>query len=183
MVQRDPEAGVAGSAALVCLGAVAGAHGLRGEVRVLAFTAEPESIGDYGDVATEDGAHTFSLTVVRRLPRGQILARLAGVTDRNMAEALKGTRLYVPRDHLPSPQEGEYYHTDLIGLAVRTTGGDALGTVIAVHNFGGGDMLEIQASDEPSIMVPFTPDVVPHVDVGGGTVTVDPPPGLLEDET
>ncbi len=182
MAEPSAEAGVTGSAARVCLGAIAGAHGMRGEVRVLAFTAEPEAIGDYGDVATGDGARTFRLTVVRRLPRGQILARLAGVTDRTTAEALKGTRLFVSRDRLPPPQEGEYYHADLIGLAARTAEGGALGTVKAVHNFGGGDMLEIAAPQGPSIMVPFTPDAVPDIDVDGGTVTVDPPPGVLEEE-
>lgn len=183
MAEPRAEAGVTGSAARVCLGAIAGAHGMRGEMRVLAFTAEPEAIGDYGDLTTEDGARTFCLTVVRRLRRGQILVRLAGVRDRTMAEALKGTRLFVPRDRLPPPQEGEYYHADLIGLAARTADGDTLGTVTAVHNFGGGDMLEIAVPQGPSIMVPFTPDAVPDIDVDGGTVTVDPPPGVKEEET
>ena len=180
MAKRDAGAGVTGSAAHVCLGAIAGAHGVRGEVRVLVFTAAPEAIGDYGDVATEDGAHSFRLTVVRRLPRGMVLARLAGVDDRDAAEALKGVRLYVPRDRLPPPPEDEFYHADLIGLAARTAEGIDLGTVTAVHNFGGGDVLEISPTRGASVMLPFTPEVVPEVDIDGGTVTVEPPPGMLE---
>lgn len=181
MAKRDAAANAAAPATQVCLGAVAGAHGVRGEVRVLVFTAEPEAIGDYGDVATEDGAHKFDLTVVRRLPRGMVLARLEGVEDRDAAEALKGVRLYVPRDRLPPPQDGEYYHADLIGLAARMVDGAFLGTVTAVHNFGGGDVLEFSTGKGASVMLPFTPDIVPEVDIDGGTITVDPPPGALED--
>lgn len=181
MAKRDPEAGVAGPVAQVCLGAIAGAHGVRGEVRVLVFTAEPEAIGDYGDVATEDGAHTYRLTVVRRLKQGLVVAQLDGVGDRDAAAALKGVRLYVPRDRLPRPSEDEYYHADLIGLAARTVAGNEIGTVTAVHNFGGGDMLEISPVHGASIMLPFTPDVVPEIDIAGGTVTVDPPPDVVEE--
>ncbi len=166
----------------VCLGVITGAHGVRGTVRVRPFTAEPEAVSAYGEVSTEDGTRQFGLTVVGRAPKAQVLVRLTGVDDRAAAKALKGTRLYVPRERLPPAGEEEYYHADLIGLAVEEVGGRALGTVKAVHNFGGGDVMEVVAADGASIMVPFTRAVVPVIDLASGRIVIDPPPGLLEEE-
>jgi len=182
MSKPNPEIGATGSVERVCLGAVAGAHGMHGGVRMIPFTAEPEAIGDYGDLITEDGARTFGVTVVRRLPRGQILVQLVGVDNRTTAEGLKGTKLFVPRDSLPPTGEGEYYHADLIGMTACTTDRIPFGIVAAVHNFGGGDMLEIAIVSGSSIMIPFTPDAVPDIDIEGGTAIINPPQGLLEEE-
>jgi 16S rRNA processing protein RimM len=164
----------------VCIGAVAGAHGVRGDLRVRAFTARPEDVGAYGAVETEDG-RSLSLRVLRSLKDGVVLARIAGVTDRDQAEALRSRRLYVPRAALPAPEEDEFYHADLIGLAVQRGDGVALGTVAAVHDFGAGDILDIvPAEGGESVLLPFTRETVPVVDLPGGRLIADPPSGLFE---
>lgn len=126
----------------VCLGAIAGAFGVKGEVRLKSFCAEPASIADYGPLATEDG-RSFTVTITRPL-KGAFAARLSGVTDRDAAEALRGTRLYADRSRLPPPGEDEFYHADLIGLVVLDTGGATLGRVKAIHDHGAGDLLEVE---------------------------------------
>jgi len=169
---------------LVCVGVVSGARGLKGEVRVRSFTAEPEDIAAYGPVVDETGAPRFDLTVVGA-HRNDVIVHIDGVTDRTQAEALKGTRLYVPRAALPETEADEYYHADLLGLDAEVVGGEALGTVKAVHDFGAGDVLEIDGGPEGPVMVPFTRAAVPEVDIAGGRVVIAPVPGLLgrdEDE-
>jgi 16S rRNA processing protein RimM len=147
---------------------------VRGEVRIKAFTANPRSIGRYGPVEDETGARQFKLTV-RGETKGLVIARLDGVADRNQAEALRGLRLYVPRDKLPKPRRGEWYVADLIGLAVEDTGGTPLGKVRSVQNFGAGDVLELERADGTTEFLPFTKAVVPEVDIDGGRVVIDPP--------
>jgi 16S rRNA processing protein RimM len=115
--------------------------------------------------------------------KGQVLVRLEGVADRTAAEAMRGVRLYVPRDALPAMEdEDEFYHADLIGLAAVLADGTEIGKVRAVFDFGAGDSLELShtATGKP-LLVPFTREVVPVIDVAGGKVVVDPPPGLLGD--
>lgn len=182
MASRRTGASATKPSSRVCLGVITGAHGVRGTVRVRPFTAEPEAVSAYGEVSTEDGTRHFGLTVVGRAPKAQVLVQLTGVGDRAAAKALKGTRLFVPRERLPPAGEEEYYHADLIGLAVEEVGGRALGTVTSVHNFGGGDVLEVVAAGGTAIMVPFTRAVVPVIDLAGGRIVIDPPPGLLEEE-
>ena len=165
----------------VCLGAVAGAQGVRGEVRIKPFTEDPLDVGAYGPVTTEDGARSFAIKVVR-LQKGVVVARLDGVRDRNEAEALKGTRLYVPRARLPVPDEEDtWYHADLVGMAVVRTDGTALGELIAVQDFGAGDLLEIRLEGQRrTVLVPFTREAVPRVDTGAGIITVDAADDLLD---
>ena len=110
-----------------------------------------------------------------------MIARLAGVDDRNRAEALRGLRLYLPRAALPPPEAEEYYHADLIGLDAVLADGTPVGQVRAVHDFGAGDTLEIARAGAPPAMVPFTRAVVPMVDIDRGRLVIDPPPGLLDD--
>jgi len=110
-----------------------------------------------------------------------LVADFDGIGDRNAAERLRGTELYVPRSRLPRPHEDEFYHVDLIGLEARTVTGEPLGTVRAVNDFGAGDILEIIGAR--TVLVPFTRAIVPEVDLAAGTLTVDPPPGLFDDET
>lgn len=147
---------------------------MRGEVRIKAFTENPRAIGRYGPVEDETGARKFKVTV-RGETKGLVIARLDGVADRDQAEALKGLRLYVPRDKLPKPKRGEWYVADLIGLAAEDTGGAPLGRVKSVQNFGAGDVIEIERQDGTTEFLPFTKQVVPEVDVAGGKIVIDPP--------
>lgn len=149
-----------------------GAHGIRGEVLIHTFTATPDAIAAYGPLS--DGAETraFKVTGVRATPKGAV-ARIAGVTDRDAAEALKGTELYVARDRLPAASEGEFYHTDLIGLAAVDRAGAEIGEVVAVQNFGAGDLIEIRlAGSRTTELLPFTETFVPEIDIAAGRMIV-----------
>lgn len=151
---------------------------MRGAVRLKSFTGEPEAIAGYGPLTDESGERRFTLRLIGNA-KGLLIAKIAGVEDRDRAETLRGLRLYLPRTMLPPPAEEEYYHADLIGLHAVLTDGATLGQVRAVHDFGAGDTLEIVRADGPPAMVPFTKAVVPVVDIAAGTLVVDPPPGLL----
>lgn len=163
----------------ICVGVIAGAHGVRGAVRIKSFTAEPKAIVTYGPVEDESGQRKFELRFIGTV-KGVVLAKLSGVTDRDQADALRGLQLYLPREALPPPDEEEYYHADLIGLAALLENGTEIGTVQAVHDFGAGDCLEIVRPAGPPLMAPFTRAVVPVVDIAAGRVVLDPPPGLLD---
>lgn len=158
---------------LTCVGALAGAFGVQGEVRLKSFCADPAAIAEYAPLLTEDG-RSFGIRIVKPL-NGAFAARLTGVANREAAEALKGTRLYVPRERLPDPGDDEFYHADLIGLAVVDTGGAALGTVRAVLDHGAGDFLEIARPGTADLLLPFTRALVPTVDIAGGRIVADPP--------
>ena len=163
---------------------------MRGLVRIKSFTAEPEAIAGYGPLRDETGARRFELEVLDRAPGKRVadvvLARIAGVTDRDAAEALRGMRLYVERDALPQPTEDEeYYYADLIGLRCDYPDGTPFGRVKAVHDFGASDLLELSIEtgagrQTGTVLVPFTREVVPVVDIAGGHLVVDPPEGLIE---
>lgn len=159
----------------VCVGAIAGAFGVKGEARLKSFTDHPDAIADYGPLETEDGARSFDITITRTVKDG-VAARLSGVKTREDAEALKSTRLYVPRERLPAPDEDEFYYTDLIGLSIETPDGRKIGRIKAVQDFGAGDMLEYapQGGGE-SLFLPFTREIVPTVDLAGGRVIAEPP--------
>jgi 16S rRNA processing protein RimM len=166
----------------VCLGVVGAPHGVRGAVRIKSFTAEPAAIAGYGALEDESGARQFTLRVVGTAKGdGMVIATLSGVADRDRAEALRGLRLYAPRAVLP-PIGGdeEFYHADLVGLAALLEDGTRLGMVIAVHDFGAGDMLEIGRDTGQPVLVPFTRAAVPVVDLAGRRVVVDPPAGLID---
>ncbi|QYE36779.1 ribosome maturation factor RimM [Polymorphobacter sp. PAMC 29334] len=152
----------------ITLAAVAGAHGIGGEVRLKLFGDTPDALKRYKSF--DAAGRTLTLKSLRP-DKGGAIARFAEIADRNAAEALRGTVLTVPRDTLPPLAEGEYYHADLIGLAVFDTEGAAIGTVIAVENFGAGDILEIEKPDRKTFMVPLTPTAVPEI---GHRVLIDP---------
>lgn len=156
--------------AVVCVGAIAGAFGVKGEARIKSFCAEPKAIADYAPLTSQDG-RSFDLTITRSVKEG-FAAQLSGVPTREAAEALKGTRLYAPRDRLPALPDDEFYHADLIGLSVVDTGGASLGKVRAVHDFGAGDVLDIVGGPKP-IMLPFTRSAVPTVDLTAGRLVAD----------
>ena len=162
----------------VCVAAIAGAYGVRGEARVKSFTADPLAFADYAPLESEDGARQFSVKVTRPVAGG-FAARLGGVPTREAAEALKGTRLYAPRDRLPPLETDEFYHADLIGLAAFDTGGAALGRVLAVDDFGAGDVIDIGGPGLRTLTLPFTRAVVPTVDIAQGRVVIDPPAEVI----
>ena len=165
---------------LICVGAIAGAFGVQGEVRIKSFTADPEAIADYAPLTSEDGSRSFDVQLTRAIAQG-FAARLSGVRSKEEADALKGLRLFAPRDRLPALPDDEFYHADLIGLAVFDTGGKQLGPVKAVLNHGASDLLEVQVPGaSATVLVPFTLAVVPTVDLAPGRIVADPPDGLFE---
>ena len=160
---------------LILLGQITGAHGIRGDVIVRTFTSEPEAIAAYGTLTDKTGQKQFKLRLVRVTNKG-VVARLDGISDRNGAEAVRGQELYIDRAKLPAPKETEYYHADLVGLTAVTADGSEFGRVIAVQNFGAGDLLEIQlAASKATEMIPFTNANVPDVDIASHRLTVIPP--------
>jgi 16S rRNA processing protein RimM len=167
----------------VCVARIGAAHGTRGEVRLWTFTADPMAVADYGPLETEDGSASFEIESVRPA-KAHLVARLKGVNDRNAAEKLVNLDLYVPRERLPPPEADEFYHADLIGLAALTPDGQRFGTVVAVHDFGAGNLIEVRpdnASD--TVMVPFTETTVPEIDIAGGRIVIDLPQETSKQET
>ena len=161
------------------LGEIGAAQGLKGEVRIRSYTQDPADITAYGALEDESG-RTIEIESLRVTPKA-LIARIKGVATREGAEALTRTKLYVPRSRLPQREEEQWYHAELIGLEAVGTDGAALGTVVAVLKFGAGDLIEVRpASGGESLIVPFTRDTVPEVDVEGGRLTLAPPEGLFE---
>lgn len=164
----------------VCVGALAGAFGVRGEVRLKSFCVPPEAIADYGPLSTEKGDKSFEVTITGQVNNG-LSARLSGVNSKEAADALRGIRLFVNRDALPSLPDDEFYHADLIGLAAFDAGGEKLGRIKAVLNHGAGDLLELDCGPgKSSVLVPFTLAIVPTVDLSAGHVVIDVPEGLFD---
>jgi 16S rRNA processing protein RimM len=156
----------------ILLGRIAGAHGIRGEVIIHAFTEPPENVAAYGPLTDAAGACTFEIASAHATAKG-VVARLAGVADRSAAEALKGVELYVARDRLPAAAEDEFYHVDLVGLAAVDRDGNRIGEIVAVQNYGAGDLLEIRlAGARQTEIIPFTDAFVPEVDVKAKRVVV-----------
>ena len=165
---------------LVCVAQIGAAHGVRGEVRLRAFTDDPLAVMRYGPLQAENGRH---LEIEAARPAKDVLvARFVGIADRDAAESLKNLKLYVPRARLPAIEEPEtYYHADLVGLAVVDLAGTLLGTLTAIHDFGAGELIEVApAAGGPTVLLPFTKTVVPTVDLAGRRVVVDPPADTLE---
>jgi 16S rRNA processing protein RimM len=163
----------------VLLGEIGAAQGLKGEVRLRSYTQDPAAIARYGALDDEHGRR-IEIESLRVTPKA-LIARIKGVTTREGAEALANTKLYIARSRLPARDEEEWYHADLIGLAVVNAAGAPIGTVIAVQNFGAGDLIEVKPSaGGPTVLVPFTRDAVPEVDVEGGRLVLVPPEGLFE---
>jgi 16S rRNA processing protein RimM len=163
----------------VLLGEIGAAQGLKGEVRIRSFTEDEAAIVDYRPLEDESG-RVVEIESLRATPKA-LIARVKGVTTREGAEALTGTKLYAPRSRLPEREEEEWYHADLIGLAAIDREGRSLGVIVAIHNFGAGDLLEMKpASGGPTVLVPFTRDTVPEIDVEGGRLTLVPPESPLD---
>jgi 16S rRNA processing protein RimM len=150
------------------------AHGLKGEVRLKSHTGDPLAIATYGRLQTADG-RSLTLRSVRQAAGDQpdlLVAQVEGIGTREAAEALNRVELYIPREKLGEPEEDEYFLADLIGLVARTEAGEPIGTIVAVPNYGGGDLLDIAPPRGPTILVPFTKEFVPALDLKAGFVTV-----------
>jgi 16S rRNA processing protein RimM len=160
----------------VCVGRIGAAHGLRGEVKLKSFTTDPFAIANYGALETEDGTRSFQIEALRPA-KDFFVARIAGVKDRTAAERLRNLELYVPRERLPPPEDADtFYEADLIGLAAVTNAGENIGTVVALHNFGAGDLIELRpAGGGVTMMLPFNATVVPTIDIAGGRIVIEPP--------
>lgn len=167
---------------LVQMAVIGAPHGVKGEVRVKTFTGDPTALGDYGPLTDGQGR---SFEVVGLRPANTVVVvRFKGVTTREQAEALNGVALFLERSALPDDlDEEEFYHADLVGLDVEDEAGETVGEVIAIHDFGGGDILEVRLAGKTTIMVPFTRAAVPEVDVGGCRLRIDrTAAGLTEDD-
>lgn len=158
----------------ICIARIGAAHGVRGAVKLWTFTEDPLAVKAYGPLMTKDGARSFEVASAREA-KGHLVATLKGVGSREDAERLNGIELYIARDKLPAPDENEYYHADLIGLAAVTPLSEPLGRVIAIHNFGAGDIIEIAPPHGPTMLLPFTNAVVPTVDLAAGHVVIELP--------
>jgi 16S rRNA processing protein RimM len=168
-------------AALICIARIGAAHGVRGAVKLWTFTEDPLAVKTYGPMVTKDGARSFEVATAREA-NGHLVATLKGVATREDAERLNGIELYIPREKLPTTDEDEYYHADLIGLAAVTSADEPLGRVIAIHNFGAGDIIEIAPPQGATMLLPFTNAVVPTVDLGGGRVVIELPSEIAGDD-
>lgn len=168
-------------AAPICVARIGAAHGVRGAVKLWTFTEDPFAVKAYGPLTTRDGARQFEVTSAREA-KGHLVATLKGVATREEAERLNGVELYVAREKLPDTDADEYYHADLIGLAAVNAANEPLGKVIAIHNFGAGDIIEIAPPGGTTMLLPFTNAVVPSVDVAGGRVVIELPPEIEGDE-
>lgn len=160
----------------ILLGTIGAAHGIKGEVRITSHTQEPEAIASYGPLDTNRPGLTITIESAR-LQKTVLIARLKGVRDRNEAELLNGTELYIDRSRLPDPEdEDDFYHADLIGLDARLESGVSIGKVTALHNHGAGDILEVQDDRSgDSFLFPFTKAVVPTIKIADGYLTIAPP--------
>ena len=164
---------------LICIGAVAGSFGVRGEVRLKSFCAVPEDIETYSPLQSEDGSQSFSVSLTRVTNNG-FVAILGGIDTKEQADAIKGLRLFAPRDALPNLPDDEYYYSDLTGLDVYDTGGNLLGQVKSVMNHGAGDLLEVHGPGlKDTVLLPFTQEAVPTVDMVQRRIIADPPNGLF----
>ena len=169
-------------AAQICIARIGAAHGVRGAVKLWTFTEDPLAVKQYGPLTTKDGARQFEVATARKA-KGHLVATLKGIATREEAERLNGVELYIARDKLPATEEDEYYHADLIGLAAVTPANEPLGQVIAIHNFGAGDIIEIAPPQGATMLLPFTNAVVPSVDLKGGRVVVELPQEIDGDES
>lgn len=164
---------------LICIGAIAGSFGVRGEVRLKSFAAQPEDIAAYGQLATEDGTQRFDVILTGQTKNG-FTAQLSGVDTKEQADALRGVQVFVPRTVLPGLPDDEFYHADLVGLNVVDTGGAPLGMVKAVLNHGAADLLELTVpGTAETVLLPFTKAAVPTVDLKARRIVADPPDGLF----
>ena len=165
----------------ICVARIGAAHGVRGAVKLWTFTEDPLAVQSYGPLMTKDGTRQFEIANVRAA-KDHLVATFKGIATRNDAEKLNGIELYVPREKLPATDDDEYYHADLIGLAAVNAADEPLGRVVAIHNFGAGDIIEIAPPKGATLLLPFTNAVVPTVDIAGGRVVIELPQEIEGEE-
>jgi len=164
-------------AAPICVARIGAAHGVRGAVKLWTFTEDPLAVQSYGPLTTKDGARQFEIANAREA-KDHLVATFKGIATREAAEKLNGIELYIAREKLPATDDDEYYHADLVGLAAVNAANEPLGRVIAIHNFGAGDIIEIAPPTGSTMLLPFTNAVVPTVDIAGGRVVIELPPEI-----
>ena len=165
----------------ICVARIGAAHGVRGAVKLWTFTEDPFAVKRYGPLLSKDGKRQFELAQAREA-KDHLVATFKGVTTRDEAERLNGIELYVARDKLPAPDDDEYYHADLIGLAAVNAASEPIGRVLAIHNCGAGDIIEIAPPSGPTMLLPFTNAVVPTVDLANGRVVIELPQEIEGDD-
>jgi 16S rRNA processing protein RimM len=168
-------------ASRICIARIGAPHGVRGAVKLWTFTDDPLAVKRYGPLLTKDGARRFEVADAREA-KGHLVATLKGIATREEAERLNGLELYIAREKLPATDADEYYHADLIGLAAVDAADQPLGRVVAIHNFGAGDIIEIAPPQGSTLLLPFTNAVVPTVDLQGGRVVIELPREIAGDE-
>src|SRR4030081_3198637 len=166
----------------ICVARIGAAHGVRGAVKLWTFTEDPLAVKRYGPLVTKDGTRQFEVTSAREA-KGHLVASLKGIATREDAERLNGLELYVARDRLPATGQDVYYHADLIGLAAVNAADEPLGRVVAIHNFGAGDNIQIAPAHGSTMLLPFTNAVVPSVDLAGGRVIIELPDEIEGDDS
>ena len=166
--------------ARVCVAQIGAAHGIRGEVKLRSFTTDPAAVADYGPLESEDGTLHVEIEALRQA-KGHLVAQLSGIRDRTAAARLANVRLYVARERLPPTEPEEFYHADLIGLRAEDRAGTELATIVGIHDFGAGDLLELRPRGQATtVLMPFTALTVPVVDIAGGRIVIDPPDDLFK---
>jgi 16S rRNA processing protein RimM len=165
----------------ICVARIGAAHGVRGAVKLWTFTEDPLAVTRYGPLMTKDGARQIEVTHAREA-KDHLVATLKGVATREDAERLNGVELYIAREKLPATDDDEYYHADLIGLAAVNAANEPLGRVIAIHNFGAGNIIEIAPPQGTTLLLPFTNAVVPTVDIANGRVVIELPAEIDGDD-
>ena len=167
---------------LILIGAIAAAHGVRGQVKIRSFASDPENIFSFGPLFDKTGKRQFVLHPASQT-KDAFIVSVEGITTREAAEALRGTELYIPRSALPSAEEGEFYQRDLIGMQVKTESGEVFGTVKAFHNFGAGELVEIAlAGGDTTELLHFSKSTFPKIDVAAKTITIHPPEYITDEE-
>ena len=164
----------------ICIARIGAPHGVRGAVKLWTFTEDPFAVQAYGPLVTKDGARSFEVATAREA-KGHLVATLKGIATREEAERLNGIELYVAREKLPETDDNEYYHADLIGLAAVSPAQEPIGRVVAIHNFGAGDIIEIAPPSGPTLLLPFTNAVVPTVDLAARRVVIELPGEIVGD--
>ena len=168
---------------LILMGVFGAPQGVRGEVRVKSLTADPSAIGAYGPLTDKDRARKFVFESLRALKDGMLVARVAGVSTRDAAEALKGVEIFARRDQLPPPSQDEFYYDDLIGLEAVDAAGAQVGRVVSLMNYGAGDVLEIASTQGgETLLLPFTKRVAPRIDFDAGRIVIEPPREIEDEE-
>ena len=163
----------------ICLGMIVGVHGVRGHLKIKAYTGNPAALDQYGPVCLDDG-RVLHLNVKSVSAKGPVIAMARDVTNREEAELMLGFELFISRDALPAIANDEVYHSDLIGLDARGMDGEAIGVIVGLHDFGAGDIIEVKPPSGPTMMLPFTPGYRDEVRPEVGFVTLSPPPGMIE---